>query len=207
MGVLALPPHLRNKKHNDWIWPLSLISRGSNARGPREDLISKDYLPWPPKLIEGRGVCRWETAGAHSILYIPALENETLSLLSGYHVYGRSWMCVETNPGNPDFMKTKEVYFPFPIVPARVWDLQNDDGSFTMRCEPNVYSPSAIQYFSKSGYMRLYPDYYSTWSAFDFKITDGIKKWSRGFFYRWGWRPDHLDVYYNWGPFVGLRGE
>ena len=30
-GRHCLPEHLRNKRHNDWLWPFSYISRGWNA--------------------------------------------------------------------------------------------------------------------------------------------------------------------------------
>lgn len=193
MSKCALPKHLQDKIHNDWPWPLSHVSRGFNAAGPRCGAGRDGYKSWPPKLIKGRGVCRWESSGAQSIIYIPEFDGVDID---GSIVYGSRVKALEVNPGHAN-------YGTYKMVELNWVESIHSDGSFF----PQQYSPSAIQYFSKSGHMQLSPNYYSTWRAFDFKDVDGVGRWSKGFFYRWGWRPDHLDVYYNWGPFVGLRGE
>lgn len=195
MSVQALPPHLRLKKHNDWIWPFNKLSRGWNAKGPREKVDSKDYLPWPPKLVEGKGVARWEESGeGGSIIMIPDFIKATIK---GSDVYNRRWDAIEMNPGMPDFQQRKKVFLAWRS--AAVTDITSPAGGNITRIIPQQYSPSALQKFSPSGWMKLSPNYHSKWKV--------IKKrelpvWPETgddtvLFTRAGNRPDHLDVYYN----------
>ena len=213
MSDLALPPHLRGRLHNDWaIWPFNKISRGWNAAGPRPPKDAKDYMAWPPKLVEGRGISRWETAGGDSIIHIPALDN---CQITGAKFYGRNWLCVEMNPGKPDFMKSRDIFFPA-WQEAHVYDTPDPDrpGKFIQHCAPDNYSPSALQKFSKQGYMELEPDYKSWWKVLKKRE---LPVWpetgdDRVMFYRAGNRPDHVDCYYNCDKiipigFVGLKWE
>jgi len=65
MPECDLPPHLRGVKHNDWIWPLSGISRGWNAFGHR-------CSGWRrvPKLLIGYNTVRWMTHGDKDVMNI-----------------------------------------------------------------------------------------------------------------------------------------
>lgn len=207
----VLPEHLRNwqgtgkvKLHTDWPWPLSGIPRSWNARGPRAGQGNPGYLPWPPRLIKGRGACRWETAGATSILQIPDLFRE----MTADQVYGKKWLCVERKEDHPDFGQTGNVMLDW--HEAHVMEAKSAlDGSIQTFVTPNEYSPSAIQSFSPRGYLKLSPAYHSEWKALSWE--ENGYEWDGGLFNRRDTRPDHLDVYYNTSPlkigFVGLRAE
>lgn len=204
MSDLALPPHLRGKLHNDWTWPLNKISRGWNAAGPRAPQGADDYMAWPPRLVEGKGVSRWENDGAQSILHIAALDKTTVR---GHQVYGRTWLAVEMNPGRPDFMKAKDVYIP-EWRPATVTDTPQQT------CDPMQYSPSALQKFSPAGWMKLNPFYHSEWRVIKKRELPVYPETGDDTvaFFRRGNRPDHVDLYYNTDKFtpigfVGLRWE
>lgn len=177
---LALPAHLREKRHNDWIWPMSKIRRSWNARGPRVGVLKPGYLQWPPKLIEGRGVTRWENDGASSIIEIPALERKVTS-----DVYGEVFRAYEKNEGNPFYGKSFDVLIEYKINGT------GKDGE--IKSDTLNYSPSALQKFSDGGYMILSPTY-KTWhkSLFGKSPNYGV-----------GWRPDHVDIYYNFRHFYG----
>jgi len=217
MSDKALPPHLRGKLHNDWIWPLNKISRGWNAAGPRSERFQNDWRPWPPMLVEGKGVSRWEAAGGHSILHIPGLDKERVQ---GQMVYGRSWLAIEMNPGHPEFLKAKDVYLP-PVKEARVWDIpdQSNPGKFIQMIDPDQYSPSALQKFSKEGWMKMYPYYHAEWAFNNRKELKWLQNGAKGTspedtvgFFRRGDRPDHVDLYYNTDRcvpigFAGLKWE
>ncbi len=187
MPKCALPEHLKERKHEDWIWPLSKINRGANAYGPRCEPGSKGYKPWPPKLIEGYGVSRWENNGAQSIIEIPSFKHENITSAC----YGSIVQAYERNSGNPMFGKLM-------MVKLEWVEVKHTQGVFT----PQQYSPSAIQSFSPKGFLKMDPSYYSYWKQLDKK-----DHWERAIFYRFGNRPDHYDVYYNYGPFFGLKGE
>ncbi len=54
-GRKCLPKHLRDKRHDDWLWPFSYIFRGWNAfcgLGPSD----ADYKPIPKP---GRSIWTW----------------------------------------------------------------------------------------------------------------------------------------------------
>lgn len=209
MSETALPPHLRGKLHGDWLWPFNKISRGWNAAGPRPGPFGPDYLPWPPRLVRGRGVSRWEDPGARSILHIPALDNIEIN---GDSVYNRSWLATEMAEGHPDFMKAKDVFFP-PWEPANVYDMKVN-GHYVQYCEPGHYSPSALQKFSQKGWMKLEPHYHAKWKVLKKRE---LPLWPETgedavMFYRRGNRPDHVDLYYNTDKmvpigYVGLHWE
>lgn len=215
MSDNALPPHLRGRLHNDWPWPFNKISRGWNAKGPRPGKFASDFLTWPPRLERGAGVARWESSGGNSILFIPGLENVEIN---GVMFYNRRWLVTEMNPGHPDFLKSKDMFFP-EWQPCRVFDTSNGDGTWTQHCEPEMYSPSALQKFSKKGWMKLSPAYHSEWNYNNLKERKWLEAGAKGespedrvaFFRRFN-RPDHVDLYYNtdkWLPigFAGLKWE
>ena len=195
MPKCALPDHLKNRKHGDWIWPLSYISRGWSAFGPRcpgrdcQVCNGKGYRPWPPKLVEGKGVTRWENAGASSILYIPSLSDKIINP----DFYGTNIRAWETNPANPYFNTEKWV--------SIKWEIGNTS--------PNMYFPSALQRWSRFGYLRMTPRYWTIWKVIKqkenpFKSTR-VTGENKVLFWRNGYRNDALDVYYNNGPMLGLQ--
>lgn len=190
----ALPEHLREKKHNDWFigkW----IPRSWNARGPRCMRNSPGYLPWPPRLVEGVGVARWESIGADSIIEIPELADRHVLAAD---VYGHSFVAFERQKNRPNFNES----FRLKIN----WDeVVTYDG---VTFGPQQYSPSALQKFSTKGWMKLSPDYYSSWNILHRREIPGKETGEDTvIFYRKGARPDHLDTYYNLDKFVpGMAG-
>ena len=189
----ALPHHLKGKKHNDWLWPLSYMPRSYNARGPR-CTGREGYIPWPPILVEGFGVSRWETSKAESIIEIPELRYRKIT---DKDVYGKKFEAIERNPGNIYFNKTIIVNFP-QWEEARVIDEHVSPKIWLTHVKPNYYHPSALQKFSSSGYLLLEPYYYSKWKIIKKNEVPGEKtKDDIVLFMRRGYRPDSLDVYYN----------
>ncbi len=138
MPKCALPTHLQDKKHSDWTWPLSLIDRGWNAKGPRcKDHNDGGYLPWPPKLVEGHNVPRWEwanLAGHHREIFVPAFAGKTI----GPEVYRMGRIQALERTGD--------------IVQAVSIDLQAEN-----------WWPSIIQYDMVRGWLRLDPKFYCSW--------------------------------------------
>lgn len=183
----ALPEHLRARLHNDWIIG-KFIPRSWNAMGPRCGKGNPGYLPWPPRLIAGRGVARWESTFSKSILEIPELNKCTVR---ADDVYGKKWTCIEWNHGHPNYAQSGTVELDWSetfITPQGM--IQG----------ANIYSPSALQKFSMSGWLRLSPDYYSWWKILKRRETiEDVKEEGDDtvLFMRKGARPDHLDAYYN----------
>ena len=198
MSEFALPPHLRGKLHNDWPWPFKNIPRGSNAYGLRCPKGDESYRPWPPRLMEGFGVARWELAGGQSIIEIPAFVDKRMK---PEDIYGKTWMVIERNIGNPSFGKKFDITLQ---DPKEIWevttvtDVQIGD-SWTQMIDPNIYSPSALQKFSPHGWMKLEPYYYSFWKVLKKRELPVYPETGEDtvIFYRTGYRPDHLDTYYN----------
>lgn len=209
----VLPYHLRNwrgtgrvKLHTDWPWLANKIPRSWNARGPRAKLDSPGYAEWPPKLVEGFDVTRFENAGASSILWIPGLARRHVS---ANDIYGKTHRVTEMNPGHPEFMKDREYTFPA-WRPSAVWEVPTGEvdqwGVPVLRTvvSPNDYSPSALQKFSMgSGFMNLDPKYTLRWKVLSKREwpwkADGMGPdgEDRVLMYRDHFRPDHLDIYYN----------
>jgi len=179
MGVFdssALPNHLKNQKHNDWIWPLSYLPRSVNAFGPRASKDSPRYRPWPPRIVEGYGVTRWESSGADSIILIPELSGKKIT----DSIYGKSFEATELNGPAPGrkiavLLEWRELEWPFSTK------------------DMAMYMPSTIQK-SRKGYLRTEPYHYVQW-------RDGK------YFFRYGYRCDSLDIYYNFGPYAGRNTE
>jgi hypothetical protein len=213
MGKCALPPHLREKLHNDWPWPFKKVSRGWNAYGPRCPEGSKGYLPWPPRLVEGKGIARWEMCKG-SIIDIPDLANITVK---GDDIYGNEFMAWERNPGMPNFNKPLKVKLIDPnSVKVTITDSINPDGTYTQVVSPNIYCPSALQMFSKKGWIKLNPEYHSTWNILKWRELPWLKAGAIGeapedmvLFKRSKNRPDSEDGYYNRSIImtVGLKWE
>lgn len=227
----ALPYHLRNWKntdrvrlHDDWPPLLNLIPRSWTATGPRA-IGKPGFAPWPPMLVEGRSVTRWENSGSSSILWISAFEGIKITPKD---VYDREHLAMEMNPGHPDFRKSKTVYFP-PYRQATVVEIgtgQRDKwGAEIMETivTPNDYSPSALQKFSfGSGYLKLSPLYIAKWDMLekgewpwaDHQKYQSVSPTGKDlvFFRRDHFRPDHFDIYYNGNKsptpaMVGFRWE
>ena len=194
-GKLALPPHLQNKKHNDWPWPFSNLYRGYNAYGSRCPEGTNHCRIWPPRLVKGYGVARWETTGAESIIEIPALKFATVDA----SIYGKTVFAYERNEGNPNFNKLIQVKIKWER--ANVWDQKIGD-KWVQRCLPNDYHPSALQKFSPKGWMKLNPEYHAWWRRLDEEKEEPALNFRRGF------RPDSLDAYYNKNLiYAGLKYE
>lgn len=173
MPKCALPDHLKNAKHSDWIWPFSRIPRSFNAFGPRCPFKSKGWKPWPPTLVKGYNVTRWENTGATSILYFPDLEGQEIDAT----IYGVTLKGIEEGSG----LKVK-----------------------TRLTKKGDYSPSALQKRSARGYMVLDPFYRTEWRIL--KRYDDDRE-PLVLWYRIGYRPDHKDKYYNYGPTAGFHFE
>lgn len=214
---LALPPHLRDwrgtgkpKLHDDWPPLLNRIPRSYNAYGPRCALLDPEgFRIWPPRLVEGFGVARWENSESTSILYIPALEN---CHVTGKDVYGRMFMATEMNPGNPRFQDSFPIQIP-EWRPNSVRDQHHVSPTGLDFWEPivtpNDYSPSALQKFSKRGFMQLEPYYRSTWNITkkrELPVWPEIGEDRLLPFFRMGYRPDHVDLYYNRSTLIGQIG-
>jgi len=210
MSDKALPPHMRGRKHNDWFF-FKNTPRGWNAKGPREEKGAKDYAAWPPRLVKGKNVCRWESDGAQSIIFIPELL--TNKEINGRDIYGREWEVIEMNPSSEDFQKKKKIRIPY-WEESVVTDLKREDGTYEQIVAPMQYSPSALQKFSKNGWMKLEPDYFSSWKVLKKRE---LPVWPETgddtvLFMRSGHRPDHVDCYYNVDKlipigFIGLKWE
>jgi hypothetical protein len=213
----ALPPHMRDYKgtgkvqpHQDWIGPLSWIPRSWNAAGPRCGQGRPGYECWPPILLEGVGVARWEGPRAESVVFIPELEKAHVRMGD---VYGKAWLAQEMQPGRPDYLQWKTVTLQMEEV--KVKDALLGGGGYITTFEPaGVYSPSALQKFSREGWMRLSPRYYSRWGMCDMKERRWLQANRPGgweakpedfvLFFRKGHRPDHVDTYYNMGKGPGV---
>jgi len=172
----ALPDHLKKKKHNDWPWPMSYLPRSVNAYGPRAPKDSPRYKPWPPRLVEGKSVTRWESSGADSIIIIPDLINKKIT----DKIYGKTYEAIEENGPTPGrkinvLLEWRELEWPF--TPK----------------DRAMYSPSTIQ-ISPKGWLKMNPSFFVQWD-------------NKDYFWRWGYRPDHLDIYYNYGPYAGRETE
>lgn len=186
MPECALPEEWKKRKHNDWPFFLRWVPRSWNAFGPRCPEGSKGHKRWPPQLVKGRGIARWEAVFKtyHSIVIIPEFINTTI----GPDVYNKTWDAIETHQGAPNFGKRVRV------------KLFKGYGE-------GLYSPSALQRFSKKGWMKLDPWYVAQW----FLIKQKGKELGMGpeedyfAFNRQGYRPDHNGKYYNWGPMLGLK--
>lgn len=172
MPKSALPEHLKDRLHNDWPWPLSYLPRGISAFGPRCGKGNPGYKPWPPKLVAGKSVTRWESSGAESRIIIPELNDVKIDP----SIYGKTFKAVDQNGKELTVtLEWRELTWPF------------------SEADRMMYSPSTIQ-VSKKGWLKMEPSFFVQWDADDY-------------FLRYGFRPDHLDEYYNWGPYLGRNTE
>jgi hypothetical protein len=200
MPKCALPVSLREKLHNDWPWPLSKLPRAINAFGPRCGGVScecggKGLRAWPPRLLRGRGVARWENTGASSILEIPDLVKKEIR--GPADVYGGTFTAIERNPGHANFNQTGTVVLAWRAAAVIRFGGPPENDFETLVLDQNLYSPSTIQEFSPTGWLELDP-FFKAWHKNAFGKTPN---------YRIGYRPDHLDGYYNNGPYAGLNFE
>ena len=171
MGKCALPEHIKNRKHDDWIFPLSLINRGFNARGPRCPIGSKSHEMWPPKLIEGFDVNRWEWSDLTGKNHTHGIIEPFKDKLITSSIYQVNWNIQDLNTG--------ETHKDVDLIKAG-------------------WIPSVIQLYSRKGYLKCDPSFSCKW--------DMRHKLFR-YYWRCGWRADALDMYYNWGPFLGRNFE
>ena len=168
--------NVKDHVHDDWPWPFNKVPRSMTTRGPRCkgkecECGGEGYMTWPPKLIRGHNVTRWESDGADSIIEIHALRDRTVDY---DYVYGRSFLVTEWNPGNKNFGKKgwitidwKEgMNVPGQYHPSAVQKLHlgNELISFSARFGgvPTAVSvpPSAVLgiYARENGQGMLFPD-------------------------------------------------
>lgn len=200
--------NLREALHDDWLWPFNKIPRAWNARGPRCMKDTLGYLPWPPKLVRGKGIARWENAFAQSILFIPSLADKEIN----ESIYGKTVRAYESRDGHPNYGQEILIKLEWrEDIPKSYIDT---DGRMKYKFDETLYSPSALQKYSPSGYMKLNPDYNSQWKIIkkrefplDPDTGEDLVLFRRGGKYR----PDHFDVYYNMNrdpfPHMGLHWE
>lgn len=168
--------------HDDWPPGLQWIPRSWNARGPRCGKGKPGYMTWPPRLIEGYGVSRWETDGSRSIIEIPILNDKRVD---SEYIYGRKFFAIERKKNHPN--EGKEFYVKLD------WTEGMD--------VPGQYHPSALQRFSDRGYMVCDPSYRAYWYLIERRLGQEDLFW----FLRTGWRMDSLGIYYNRGPMFGRK--
>jgi len=146
--------------------------------------------------------------GSQSIIEIPALARVEVR---GEDIYGVEFEAIERNMG-PNFGKVFKVRLQ---DPREVWGkVQVIDtpvaGGHIQTITPNIYSPSALQKFSRTGYIKMEPSYSSWWKVLKRREEPGnVTGEDTVLFYRSGYRPDHLDGYYNKSLIVtgGLHWE
>lgn len=187
MADCALPLHLRGKTHSDWLL-FKWVSRGFNAKGPRCGAGNPGYLSWPPRILGGKGVVRWESNFAKSRIYIPDLAG----VEANDSIYGKRFMGIEEDSGKELQVKLE--------WREQTWE-EIERGDL-------IYSPSALQKFSNEGVLRLEQGYYSKWKILKQREFPTMNEGEDTvLFFRNGWRPDHLDLYWNKGPAIGLHWE
>ncbi len=174
--------NLRDRLHDDWPIGLRWIPRSWNAKGPRCGEGNPGYKKWPPKLIEGYSVMRWQTTGDEKQILIPSFDEKHLT---SEYVKDLWVLAVDIKPGSPTYMDQFMVNL-------------------------NEYIPSTIQkYGSQKGWMKLDCGFQCGWRMITRRETPGKTKEETGedlvWYWRWGWRCDILDGYYNWGPYAGLN--
>lgn len=134
----ALPDHLKGRLHNDWPPLLNRIPRSFSARGPRCpgqscECGGKGYLPWPPKLVEGFDVTRWEWCdleGNRKEVYISNFYKTRIDK----EIYKSQWKTINLETG----------------------------GIITIDLNDNWW-PSVIPTKSEYGWLKLDPDFYCQW--------------------------------------------
>ena len=80
MAGECLPDHLKDRLHDDYIWPFCYIPRRWTSFCWKQ----------PPKLLFGIGVTRWVTVGDESWLFTPGEEKRIFFLGHPYAPYGPS---------------------------------------------------------------------------------------------------------------------
>ena len=174
--------NLKDRLHDDWIWPLSKISRGWNAKGPRCGEGNPGYKKWPPRLVEGKSVVRWQKSGDKGEILIPSFNEK---YLTSEFVTDLKVLAVDVDSDSITFMEQAFVNL-------------------------NDYIPSTIQkYGSTKGWMKLDCGFQCGWRMIRRREMPGKTKEQTGedlvWYWRFGWRPDILDEYYNYGPYAGLN--
>jgi len=183
---IVLPHKMWNMRHDDW--PINKKAwRGDDARGSRAPLGHYKNQVKVPVFIEGRGVARWMTPGDTSVVEVPAFAD--YGKLLTVATMPRLVVCIERNPGSPDFGRTRTFKLP---------DFLRE------------YGPTALQKFSKRSYLKRFPHHVS----YSYVITNreivGVSKSLTGAdtvaFWRSGARWDSLDKYFIENAFfAGLR--
>lgn len=178
-GKCALPDHLKEKLHNDWFWIFKKIPRAFSAYGPRcpghgcTHCGGKRKLPWPPRLVEGFDVTRWEFCDEQTAvdnsrrkeIYIPDFKNRRID----ESIYNQPWT-----------------------------GINQYGGQMTVWLDKEGWGPSIIPTTSEEGWMKLDPGFQCGWK------TTGWNK----FYWRTGFRPDFVDMYYNKSNFyIGRNPE
>lgn len=183
----GLPHKMWNMRHDDNPWPLCKKFRGHDAYGPRaRKLNSCKFLMTPPTLVEGRGITRWMGIKDMSVLEIPLFEDYK-NLWTPENIPDQ-FDAYERKPNHPNFGKKI---------------LMSKHGLFL------VYGPTALQKFSDKSWLKRNPYHISYHKMLKRREAIGegkdITGADRVWFYRYGWRWDSLDDYYNKrGAYAGL---
>lgn len=187
---IALPHKLWNMRHDDLLWPMCYNWRGDDAFGYRAGEGHSKYMPELPRLVEGRGVARWMSAGDASVVEVPRFRD-----------YEHKWT-VENMPEVIEFFERKVGHPDF---------YDGHDASRLIRWSKKnflrTYAPSSLQKFSDASHLVRYPDHVSCHKML--KKNEkyvGDDKPDLVVFYRRGWRWDSYDGYMIKNAFyAGLR--
>lgn len=180
----ALPHKLWNMRHDDNEWPSCHKFRGEDAFGPLAGEGHDKYLPPLPQLVKGRGIARWMSSGDKKLIEIPLFKD-----------YDVTW-----TPEN---------------IPATIEIVDRKCGSVTYGSTTTItkqelfaeYAPSPLQKFSDKSWLETYPYHVSYHIMFkkNEPYCGGKPEGpDKVYFWRYGWRWDSLDNYYNkGGAYVG----
>jgi len=180
----ALPHKLWNMRHDDYEWHSCHKFRGENAKGPLAGVGHDKYFPPLPVLVKGHGIARWMTAGDTSILEIPILKDYDITWTTT--TLHNEMLVTERKCGHPNYGQT-----------------------YTITKEDLLanYAPSPIQKFSDKSWLETYPYHvsYHTMIKKNEPYCGGKPNGpDKVYFWRYGWRWDSLDNYYNkGGKYVG----
>lgn len=158
-GRCALPAHLKDRLHNDWVWPFSRIPRAYSAYGPRCPGSSPRHLPWPPRLIQGFDATRWEwcdeqsaVTGFRREVTIPDFEKR----LIGPEVYREKWGAYEGD--ELKLIDLKDGWWPSIIPTTSEYGWLRLNPEFECRWRT---TPSLKKFYWRSGFRPDFDYYYN----------------------------------------------
>jgi hypothetical protein len=172
-------------RHDDNPWPGCHRFRGKDAYGPLAGEGHDKYFQALPKLVKGRGIARWLSVGDTKAIEIPLFKD-----------YSVTWT-TSTIPATLDVVDRKCGSATF-------------GSTFTITKEQLFaeYAPSPLQKWSDKSWLETDPYHVSYHLIINKKETycgkpDGPDD---VYFWRYGWRWDSLDNYYNKsGKYIGGR--